>query len=425
MASNRSGFTPASVAILLGSFVVALGVITYFGLTEHVRYVREQTEKERLLATIERLAAGVRPFVPPVPTESQAAATSSISTSTVKTASSTATSTSMTFPLYSTMKSVTPTSTSTSTPPGPKPAVASSTASTSTVKASPPPAKKPAVPAPAPAPAPITARRLLDATTYAPVQQLNGTYRLQFHTVLTGNVLDFRWYPPAGDVLSASGVPTFASTFSCDQSVDADQDNFVFRIRSPYVCSITLTGSGGDRWTKQVNFTTGPGLVAATVVTANPYLRDNINESYLQIANTDDRAVAVTGLSFDFSFRSLDTTQPAIIRFSLGDTQTVFGEFSLQDATPNAGAAETYGRRELTVPVSGMSIDANDRKAVRIQALGVRHKVALSLPDSFVNVTVNKVTLDRSDLRIIGVPATVQWSCTKTYDANNPDSRCQ
>ena len=256
------------------------------------------------------------------------------------------------------------------------------------------------------------------------MQRFDGTYRLELHTVLAANTLDFKWLPPSDGTLKVGQAPVFTSSFSCGISTDADQDSFIFAIRTPYTCSITLTGSGEDRWTKQMNFTTGPGLVTVAMATANPNFRDNTNESYLQITNTDDHNVAVMGLGFDFSFRSIDTTQPTIIRFSLGDTQTVFGEFSLQDAVADVGATETYRRRQLTVPVS-MTVGANDRKAVRIQVLGGRHKVALSLPDPFVSVMVNTVTLDRSDLRIVGIPTTVQWSCTKTYDVNNSDAHCQ
>ncbi len=292
-----------------------------------------------------------------------------------------------------------------------------------------PPPRQPSKPKSVPPPTVITARSLLDATTFSVSERYDGPYKIAFVTD-AGTYGKIAWDLGKAELTVNGSFPSFSITFSCDPfptmpAPDALDQSPMFNAKTSYACAINLTpASGGDRQaqSKQISFTTGSGqLVVAPPSYANTLLKDDASFGGLVFRNDNAEPITVTGLDIDVSYKGLNVADSfLILRFADPATEQSLIDYHLENLAADPSVLYAHAGTNIHIPLS-FTISAANQKMLPVNILGVR-KLGIYGVDPTVTVTLRQVTTNQNLNRVVLDSAKISWSCIVPLGAYDPNA---
>ena len=167
---------------------------------------------------------------------------------------------------------------------------------------------------------------------------------------------------------------------------------------------------------------TDPGrLVVAVPSSMNTVLHDDQNNGGFVFNNEDNKAVTVTGITFDVSFTAFNTIAgPIVLRVSNPATDAPMFDHHLENLPLEPGTLYTHSETGITAPIS-FTIGPNSQKILPIEALGV-HKSLINGTDPSLKITLRSVTTNPADTKILLTAPQIFWSCAVTAASYDPSA---
>ncbi|MEK7508216.1 MAG: hypothetical protein AAB602_04025 [Patescibacteria group bacterium] len=288
---------------------------------------------------------------------------------------------------------------------------------------------QPSKPKPAQIQTVVTAKSLIDATTLSTSERRDGPYKVELKTN-AGTYGVISWDLGKTQFTVSPSMPSFSISYSCNPSPnmpdhDALDQSPMFNVQTSYKCTISLTPtSGNDRQTqsKQFSFTTGAGQLFITSQSSmNTVLKDNLNTGGFVFRNDDIEPVTVTGIDIDVSYRGLDTTDsPLILRFKDTATELALAEYNLENLAADPSISYAHSGTNIHIPLSFV-VNSASQKLLPISVLGV-HRLSIYGVNPIVDITLRKITIDKSANKIILSIPKISWSCIVPIGAYNPNA---
>jgi hypothetical protein len=307
-----------------------------------------------------------------------------------------------------------------------------STVATSSKKTAIPPSKPkptPSQPKPVPTPTAITAKSLIDATTFSMSERYDGSYKMTFVTD-AGTYGKITWDLSKTALTIGGSTPVFSTSFSCDPPpntpiFDALDQNPTFNVKTSYSCAINLTPtSGSDRQTqsKQISFTTGAGQLVVTLPSyINTVLKDDANFGGFVFRNDDTEPVTITGLDIDVSYRGLNVADsPLVLQFKDPGTELSINDYHLENLAADQSVSYAHAGTNIHIPLS-LTVGATNQKVLPVNLLGV-HKLGIYGVDPTVVVTLREVSTSQNLNRVVLNSAKLSWSCIVALGAYDPNA---